>query len=211
MTDGKRQLFEKQKELLDTFLSHGAISRAQYEESLGNLKQKMGIGSETRKAYFAGGCFWCVTPAFYALPGVRKVVSGFSGGCEEAPSYEDVKAQKTGHRETVEVEYDPAETPYEELLDVYLKDVDPFDGGGQFIDRGRSYTLAIYYTDEREKEQADRGVKALEARFGQEAAIALEPFKSFYPAGEEHQDWYKKHPAEFEEEMRVSGRRDAGI
>lgn len=159
-----------------------------------------------KEAYFAGGCFWCLTPAFRATEGVESVISGYSGGDEENPRYEDVKAQKTGHRETIRVIYDPQKVSFAELLDLYLHDVDPFDRGGQFIDRGHSYTLAVYWTDEAQKAASQEGIAALEARFGQKAAIALEPFKSFYPAEDYHQDYDLKNPEAFAEELRSSGR-----
>lgn len=154
-----------------------------------------------KNAYFAGGCFWCITPFFTRLPGVGQVVSGYSGGDEENPSYEDVKHQKTGHRETIAVEYDPEQVDFDTLLRVFLSHVDPFDGGGQYIDRGRSYTLAVYYQDEAEKAAARRQLDALPG-----AQVALEPFKAFWPAGEEHQYFYLRHPEEFQKEMEASGR-----
>lgn len=158
------------------------------------------------KAYFAGGCFWCVTP-IYKIYGVDKVVCGYSGGDEPNPTYEDVKAQRTGHRETIALEYDEKNVGYEKLLDIYLANVDPFDGEGQFIDKGFSYTLAIYYQNEKEKEMAEAKIAELEASAGKKACIALEPFKSFYEAEEEHQDYYLKNPEAFEKELIESGRR----
>ncbi len=158
------------------------------------------------RAYFAGGCFWCMTPVF-KLYGADNVVCGYSGGSEAAPAYEDVKSQKTGHRETVMLEYDPAVVPYGTLLDVFLANVDPFDEGGQFIDRGRSYTLAVYYVSEEERQLAESRIEALERDSGKPVHIAVEPFGGFYEAEEYHQDYYLKHPAEFEQELRDSGRK----
>ena len=106
-------------------------------------------------AYFAGGCFWCITPVFAAEPGVVSVESGYCGGDEPDPSYEDVKAQRTRHRETVRVAYDEALIGYPALLDLFTGSVDVEDGEGQFIDRGRSYTLAVYTTCEEERIAAD--------------------------------------------------------
>ncbi len=157
------------------------------------------------KAYFAGGCFWCVTP-IYKVYGVDSVVCGYSGGDEVNPTYEDVKAQKTGHRETIELDYDPANVGYDMLVDIYLANVDPFDGEGQFIDKGFSYTLAIYYQSEEELAIAKLKIAELEAQSGKKAQIALEPFKTFYKAEEEHQDYYLKNPEAFEKEMKESGR-----
>ena len=161
----------------------------------------------TENAYFAGGCFWCITPIFKLYDGVKSVRSGYSGGEEEAPRYEDVKHQKTGHRETIELTYDPANVNYDKLLEIYFANVDPFDGEAQFIDKGFSYTLAIYYQNEEEKEKVLKKIAELEAESGQKAQIALEPFKTFYEAEEEHQDYYLKNPEAFENEMKESGRR----
>ena len=159
-----------------------------------------------KTAYFAGGCFWCITPCFARLPGVDSVVSGYSGGEEKDPTYAQVKHQETHHRETVAVTYDPAQVSYETLLSIFLRHVDPFDGGGQFIDRGTSYTLAVYYTDAAEKAAAEARFAALAARAGKPVQITLAPFAAFYEAEEEHQDYYLKHHQEFAEEMRASGR-----
>lgn len=159
-----------------------------------------------KTAYFAGGCFWCITPILKETAGVLSVVSGYSGGEEVAPSYDDVKAQRTGHRETISVDYDENTVSFDELLDVFLGHVDPFDEGGQFIDRGRSYTLAVYYQSKKEKIAAERAIHALEERSGRKVYVSIEPFLSFYPAEEYHQDYYLKHPKEFEEELKNSGR-----
>ena len=105
-------------------------------------------------AYFAGGCFWCITPTFREMDGVYDVVSGYSGGDEVDPTYEDVKYQRTGHRETIRVDYDPAKVTFEKLFDIFLASVNPFDPDGQFIDRGHSYTLAVYYLNEAQRKAA---------------------------------------------------------
>ena len=159
-----------------------------------------------KQAYFAGGCFWCITPTFRELEGVENVISGYSGGTEENPTYEDVKYQRTGHRETIRIDYDPEQVTYSDLLDIFLNGVDPFDEGGQFIDRGHSYTLAIYYLTDEEKQIAETSIHKLEAQSGQTIFISVEPFRSFYSAEEAHQDYYRKHPAEFRQELIDSGR-----
>ncbi len=159
-----------------------------------------------KKAYFAGGCFWCVTP-IYKMYGVDKVVCGYSGGDEPDPTYEDVKAQKTGHRETIMLEYDPEKVSYDMLLEIYFANVDPYDPEGQFIDRGFSYTLAIYYTCEEERAMAGAHIESLEAESGKKVRVSLEPFKSFYEAEEYHQDYYLKNPEAFERELIESGRK----
>ena len=158
-------------------------------------------------AYFAGGCFWCITPAFRELPGVYGVVSGYSGGEEVDPTYEDVKYQRTGHRETIRIDYDPAQVSFDRLMDIFLGSVDPYDPDGQFIDRGFSYTLAIYYLSEAQRTDAEGRLKELEDTAGQPVYICVEPFRSFYRAEEYHQDYYRKNPKEFEEELIASGRK----
>ena len=160
------------------------------------------------RAYFAGGCFWCVTP-IYKMYGVDKVTCGYSGGDEVNPTYEDVKAQKTGHRETICLEYDNKTVSYDNLLDIYFSNVDPFDKDGQYIDKGFSYTLAIYYTTEEEKEKAEERIKKIEEESGKKTYVTVEPFKSFYEAEEYHQDYYLKNPEEFEKELIESGRKKA--
>lgn len=156
--------------------------------------------------YFAGGCFWCITPTFREMEGVLDVVSGYSGGDEVNPTYEDVKYQRTGHRETIRVDYDPEIVSFSRLFDIFLATVNPFDPDGQFIDRGHSYTLALYYLKEHQLSYARAAIRQLEIEEEMTACIALEPFKSFYPAEEEHQDYYRKHPEEFRRELIESGR-----
>ena len=157
-------------------------------------------------AYFAGGCLWCITPTFRETEGVLDVVSGYSGGTEIDPAYQDVKAQKTGHRETIRIDFDPERVSFSALLELFLAGVDPFDAGGQFIDRGHSYTLAIYYLSEDQKQAAEGAIRALETQAARPVCITVEPFLSFYPAEEEHQDYYLKHPEEFRRELIDSGR-----
>ena len=157
-------------------------------------------------AYFAGGCFWCITPTFKEMPGVTDVTSGYSGGEEVDPTYEDVKHQRTTHRETVRIDYDPDLVTFEALMDVFLGSVDPHDPDGQFIDRGFSYTLAVYYLSPAQKEAAQSRLRLLGETSGQPVYIKVEPFKSFYKAEEFHQDYYLKHPEEFRQELIDSGR-----
>jgi len=157
-------------------------------------------------AYFAGGCFWCITPAFRELSGVSDVVSGYSGGGEENPTYEDVKYQRTGHRETIRIDYDPEKVSFDTLMDIFLGSVDPYDPDGQFIDRGFSYTLAIYYCSESQQMAAEGKIRALEEAEGKPVYIRVEPFRSFWQAEEYHQDYYLKNPEAFRKELIESGR-----
>ena len=154
-------------------------------------------------AYFAGGCFWCITPFFKRFEGVKSVTSGYSGGDEINPSYEDVKKQKTGHRETIRIEYDENKVDFNKLLDVFFANVDLYDEGGQFIDRGHSYTLAVYYTNEEQKIKTEAKI----ASYKDKIYVSLEKFKSFYEAEEYHQDYYLKNPEAFEKELIESGRK----
>ena len=157
-------------------------------------------------AYFAGGCFWCITPTFQEMEGVSSVLSGYSGGEEANPVYEDVKYQRTGHRETIRIAFCPEQVSFAELIEVFLNGVDPFDEGGQYIDRGHSYTLAVYYLNEPQRRTAEDAIQRLEETSGQRVYISVEPFKNFYQAEEEHQDYYRKHPVEFRQELIDSGR-----
>ena len=159
-----------------------------------------------KTAFFAGGCFWCISPIFRDMEGVITVTSGYCGGDEENPSYETVKAQKTKHRETVRIEYDENLTSYRDLLMVFLESVDPFDNGGQFIDRGESYTLAVFCMDEAERTAAEEMLADLAEEAGTMPAIRIEPYKQFWPAEEYHQDYDLKNPEAFSREVAESGR-----
>ena len=158
---------------------------------------------EIKYAYFAGGCFWCISPIFVDTKGVKSVISGYCGGDEINPTYEDVKAQKTNHRETIRIEYDEDEVSYKQLLDIFFDNVDLYDDGGQYIDRGHSYTLAVYYNDEDEKIIVDNKIK----EYKNPIYVSVEKYKEFYKAEEYHQDYYLKNPKEFEEELINSGRK----
>lgn len=159
-----------------------------------------------KTAYFAGGCFWCIAPIFDGIEGVTSVVSGYCGGDEVAPTYEQVKSQQTGHRETICIEYDPEKVSFPQLLEVFLDSVDPFDAGGQFVDRGDSYTLAVFCSDETERIEAENSLQKLAEEEGEWPTVSVEPYKKFWPAEEYHQDYYLKNPEAFEEEWRSSGR-----
>lgn len=159
-----------------------------------------------KTAYFAGGCFWCITPTFQEMEGVSRVISGYSGGEEIDPTYLDVKYQRTGHRETIRIDYDPQAVSFSQLFDIFLSGVDPFDPDGQYIDRGHSYTLAVYYLTDEEQQIAENGIRQLAQQSGRPVYISVEPFRSFYSAEEEHQDYYRKHPEEFRQELIDSGR-----
>lgn len=157
-------------------------------------------------AYFAGGCFWCMEKPYHMIDGVRSATSGYCGGTEENPAYADVKAQKTMHRETVCVDFDETKITFAELLEVYLNSIDPFDAGGQFIDRGHSYTCAVYYTDAAQKTTAEQRISEIEREFKQKVAVAVEPYLKFWPAEDYHQDYARKNPEAYAKELEESGR-----
>jgi peptide-methionine (S)-S-oxide reductase len=151
----------------------------------------------TRRAVFAGGCFWCVEAAYEGTPGVLDVVSGFAGGTQANPSYEQVTAGGTGHYEVVQVRYDPARVSYARLLDIFWRNVDPFDAGGQFCDRGESYRAAIFAGDAAERQLAESSKAALEKRFGKTVAVRILDAAPFYPAEDYHQDYHVKNPLRY--------------
>lgn len=162
----------------------------------------------TQLATFAGGCFWCMEPPFENTEGVSSVTSGYAGGEESNPSYEQVSSGITGHRESVQIVYDPSVVTYKELLDVYWRQIDPTDAEGSFVDRGFQYTNAIYYQTEEEKMLAEKSKRAVEERFGKTVAVKIVPFTTFYPAEEYHQDYYKKNPLRYKFYRGQSGRDD---
>lgn len=151
------------------------------------------------KAVFAGGCFWCMVSPFDKLKGVRSVVSGYTGGHTENPTYEEVSSGRTGHFEAVEITYDPAEISYQQLLDVFWRLINPTDAGGQFIDRGPQYRAAIFYTTPRQKAEAEQSKEALGRAGRLKGPVATEilPAQKFYPAEDYHQDYYKKNPIRY--------------
>ena len=159
------------------------------------------------KAYFAGGCFWCMEKPYHLIDGVVSATSGYCGGKEENPTYEEVKAQRTMHRETVCVEFDENTVSFADLFEVYLNSTNPFDDGGQFIDRGRSYTCAVYYTNAEQREYAEQRLAQLERDTREKAAVAVEPYLRFWPAEEYHQDYARRNPEAYEKELRESGRK----
>ena len=159
-------------------------------------------------ATFAGGCFWCMVSPFEELPGIKKVVSGYTGGHTENPTYEEVCSGTTGHVEAVQITYDPSVFPYEKLLDIYWQQIDPTDAGGQFVDRGSSYKTAIFYHTEEQKRKAEASKKALEesGRFDKPIVTPILPAKPFYEAEEYHQNYHKKNPYHYKRYREGSGR-----
>jgi peptide-methionine (S)-S-oxide reductase len=136
-------------------------------------------------------------PPFDALPGVSATISGYTGGHKKNPTYEQVSAGRTGHAEAVEVLYDPAKIRYEQLLEVYWRNVDPLDAGGQFCDHGAQYRTAIFYHDAEQKRLAEQSRAIIERRLGQPVATEIRPAAEFYAAEDYHQDYYRKNPLRY--------------
>lgn len=155
--------------------------------------------SAVAKAYFAGGCFWCMEEAFEKVPGVTSVASGYMGGRVENPSYEQVSAGGTGHTESVEVVYDPAKVSYTALLDAFWHNVDPVTPNAQFCDHGSQYRAVIFYQGEEQKRLAEESKRAIEQsrRLTQPIVTELTKASQFYPAEDYHQDFYKKNPIRY--------------
>ncbi len=160
------------------------------------------------KATFAGGCFWCMTPPFEKLDGVKEVISGYTGGHTVNPTYEDVTSETTGHRESVEILFDPSKVSYEKLLDVFWHQINPTDAGGQFVDRGPSYESAIFYHNEEQKKLAEESKRRIAAsgRFDKPIVTEILPAGPFYRAEDYHQDYWKKNPVRYKFYRFNSGR-----
>ncbi|WP_414736143.1 peptide-methionine (R)-S-oxide reductase MsrB [Desulfosarcina ovata] len=166
------------------------------------------ISENTRTAVFAGGCFWCTESDFEKVEGVIEVVSGYTGGRVDHPTYKQVSAGGTGHVEAVKVFYDPDRITYADLLNVFWRHVDPTDPGGQFVDRGDQYRSAIFYANETERKLAEASRKALAAsgQFDRTIVTDILPLGPFYDAEEYHQDYYKKNPIRYKWYRSGSGR-----
>ena len=143
------------------------------------------------KAYFAGGCFWCMEESFENLSGVEEVISGYSGGVTKNPTYKEVTYGNTGHFEVVEVVYNKKIISYEELLENFWINIDPFDSYGQFCDKGYSYRSVAFYQDTNEKKLIEKDIQKLENRFNKKVVTYIRSFEKFYRAEEYHQDFYK--------------------
>jgi peptide-methionine (S)-S-oxide reductase len=151
-----------------------------------------------KKATFAGGCFWCMEPPFDKLDGVISTTPGYSGGHKENPTYGQVSSGTTGHAEAIQVIYDPDKITYDQLLEVFWRNVDPTDEGGQFCDRGSQYRSAIFYHDDEQKRLAERSRQAvIESTGFKPIATEIAAASAFYPAEEYHQDYYKKNPVRY--------------
>jgi len=149
--------------------------------------------AEEKKAYFAGGCFWCMEESFDQVKGVLSVVSGYSGGHTKNPKYADVIYTDTGHVEAVEVSYNSSIVSYEKLLEIYWQNIDPYDADGQFCDKGKSYRSVIFIENDLQKKIVDKSFIKLEKKFKKKIVTLVWKFKKFYPAEKYHQDYYEKN------------------
>jgi methionine-S-sulfoxide reductase len=162
----------------------------------------------TRTAVFAGGCFWCIQPAFDKAPGVIKTIVGYSGGTEPTPTYELVTSEKTKYRESIEITYDPGKISYDQLLDIYWKQINPTQSDGQFTDIGPSYRAAIFYGNDEEKTIAETSREKLahSGKFDKPIVTEILPAMKFHPAEAYHQKYYQRNPDHFEAFEKGSGR-----
>ncbi|MVA96529.1 peptide-methionine (S)-S-oxide reductase MsrA [Nitratireductor sp. CAU 1489] len=162
------------------------------------------IAQETQTAIFAGGCFWCVESDFDRVQGVKSTVSGYSGGDLENPTYRN----HTGHREVVKIEFDPSQTSYRTLADIFFRSVDPTDAGGQFCDRGHAYTTAIYTQGEAQQKAAEEARAEAENELGRKIVTPIESAGAFWDAEGYHQDYYRKNPLRYKYYRYSCGRDD---
>ncbi len=188
--------------LLGVFTGHEPVTK---ERTTMNQQHE---SSQLAKAIFAGGCFWCMEPPFEQLDGVADVVSGYTGGEVENPTYQQVISGTTGHLEAIEVTHDPSVVSYQQLLEVFWRQIDPTDDGGSFVDRGSQYRSAIFYLNAEQQEAAGRSKQKLSesGRFSAPIVTAILPAKLFYAAEEYHQDYYKVNPLHYKRYRSGSGR-----
>ena len=168
-----------------------------YTETLGGeLKVSSGKSNEEfnyKKAYFAGGCFWCMEESFDKVDGVIKSISGYSGGKLKNPTYKDVIYKDTGHVETIEIIYDPKKVSYEKLVNIFWKNIDPFDKYGQFCDKGKSYRSVIFFKNKNQRNIIQKSIDKVEKKFNSKVVTLIWKFEKFYEAEDYHQDYYQKN------------------
>ena len=158
------------------------------------LYSNFSYSKNINEAYFAGGCFWCMEDFLEKLKGVEEVISGYSGGNVENPTYKEVTYGNTGHFEVAKIIYDQDLVNFKELLNIYWKNIDPFNSKGQFCDKGLSYRSVVFYENENEKNEITHSIKSIENEFkGKKVVTFVRKFKKFYPAEDYHQDYYQKN------------------
>src|SRR6266542_2142622 len=192
------------KRTLTLLLSYALIAACAIASSQGQNSSPV----ETRTAILAGGCFWCIQPAFDKAKGVIKTIVGYSGGTEPNPTYGLVTSEKTRYRESIEITYDPEKISYDRLLDIYWRQIDPTQADGQFTDIGPSYRAAIFYNNDDEKKiaEASKDKLARSGKFDKPIVTEILPAIKFYPAEAYHQKYYQQNPEHFEAFEKGSGR-----
>jgi peptide methionine sulfoxide reductase msrA/msrB len=170
----------------------------------------MNQATDRELATFAGGCFWCMVSPFEELPGIHGIVSGYTGGHTDNPTYEEVCSSDTGHYEAVQITFDPSIFPYRKLLELFWQQIDPTDAGGQFHDRGQSYQTAIFYHNEQQQREAEDSKQQLaqSSRFDKPIVTPILPASRFYPAEDYHQNYHRKNPGHYKRYRKGSGRED---
>ena len=163
-----------------------------------SAEKEVAGGKQLSSAIFAAGCFWCVEKAFDHVPGVLETISGYTGGRTNNPTYDKVKLGRTGHFEAVKVVYDPSKISYQELLDVFWRNIDPFDPRGQFCDRGNQYRAAIFTDGDQQQQAAEASLEKLSELTRLKIMTEIKPVTEFYPAEEYHQNYYLKNPAAYQ-------------
>ena len=169
--------------------SHNQLIGGELKVTTNNLNEI----SNYKKVYFAGGCFWCMEESFDKEKGIIQSISGYSGGHLKNPTYKEVIYKDTGHVETIEITYDPKMISYKKLLDVFWKNIDPFDKYGQFCDKGKSYRSVIFYKNNKQKKIIKKSIVEIEQRFNSKVVTLLWKFDKFYQAEDYHQDFYQKN------------------
>jgi peptide methionine sulfoxide reductase msrA/msrB len=192
------------KRTLTLLLSYALIGAC----TIASSQEENSSPMETRTAIFAGGCFWCIQPAFDKAKGVIKTVVGYCGGTEPSPTYDLVSSEKTGYRESIQITYEPAKISYDQLLDIYWRQIDPTQADGQFTDIGPSYRAAIFYVNDEEKKVAEASKEKLarSGKFSKPIVTEILPAMKFYPAEVYHQKYYQQNPEHFEAFEEGSGR-----
>ena len=158
------------------------------------LNTSISHSKNINEAYFAGGCFWCMEEFFEKIKGIEEVISGYSGGKTENPTYKEVTYGDTGHFEVAKIIYNKEIISYKEILNLYWQNIDPFDAAGQFCDKGLSYRSVAFYKNQEEKKQIENSIKNIEKRFnGKKVVTFVRQFKKFYPAEDYHQNYYSEN------------------
>ena len=170
------------------------------------FSQTSTFSQDLGKVYFAGGCFWCMEESFEKKEGVLEVVSGYSGGTTANPTYEEVTYENTGHFEVVEIIFDKNKTDFNELLNHFWRNIDPFDEYGQFCDRGYSYRSVAFYQTQKEKDSIEKSIIKLEEKFGKKIVTYVRKFDKFYKAEEKHQNFYIEKFANYLRYKKACGR-----